>query len=824
MAQVTAVAQSTIARLQDLVADKNRALTRAQQAMTDLRADAVEKQAEDRATIEELNELLFKQNQREIANMREAVTFGVESSAVSGGAPSGSNKAESSAAARSKTRGGGRFADASRDDLIAMIDEKEVAVEALTMKYEQQRARHESAEARLQEAADLRVGEANRVVAQASRSAGASQSTKVLETLVSRLKTQLSSKEKRIAQLKDAVRELEKKLGDALTRSADVAARAAGTVSERAASRAGEENKNAVLAEKLRRAQDALARLEARERDWNEEKRALLQEKRAARRRESAPPPSLGSSRPEAAREPRGSRAPPRGLAGGVASPDDADAHAAAALAVARERAEELENRVKALTARNAKLDRLLRAEREAERNEAALKESGTHAHARSDREALENQPDAYDENEAVEDAGAKTRREETLARWEEGVKLRKRAETLAKKLATKTRELEAAEKLVERGRNAVADAAKEKHALAAKLRAATDALAGKAAPAKPDAPDPEAARKLHLECEALHRELASTRRVVDVEQAGEMARLQRRVDELEADASADASRRPERSALETRVRVLETDLLSKEDAEIGLKFEAEQQSARADRLQRRLDELFRGGTEKGSVSSRDAASRRAQELEDVVDALKKVVEKQQSELSSLRTRLASAARVAEAAKTAKALKQTVASLEAELAELRGSEEEATALRRKCVDLERRLAARSRATSDDAAAASVLAQAQAEAAEAALRLAETRDALAASQSALEAARADAARARDLRGADSDIETLAERLRQENADLRLELDALDPAFFDEVMEMKRAYAEQTEIVARYEAKLRRFAAQLGESFEPEPRKE
>ena len=141
---------------------------------------------------------------------------------------------------------------------------------------------------------------------------------------------------------------------------------------------------------------------------------------------------------------------------------------------------------------------------------------------------------------------------------------------------------------------------------------------------------------------------------------------------------------------------MLETDLLSKEDAEIGLKFEAEQQSARADRLQRRLDELFRGGTEKGSVSSRDAASRRAQELEDVVDALKKVVEKQQSELSSLRARLASAARVAEAAKTAKALKQTVASLEAELAELRGSEEEATALRRKCVDLERRLAARSR--------------------------------------------------------------------------------------------------------------------------------
>jgi hypothetical protein len=35
-----------------------------------------------------------------------------------------------------------------------------------------------------------------------------------------------------------------------------------------------------------------------------------------------------------------------------------------------------------------------------------------------------------------------------------------------------------------------------------------------------------------------------------------------------------------------------------------------------------------------------------------------------------------------------------------------------------------------------------------------------------------------------------------------------------------MAMKRAYAEQTEMVARYEAKLRRFAERLGESFEAE----
>ena len=57
--------------------------------MTDLRADAVEK-AEDRR-IEELNELLFKQNQRDREH-REVVTFGVESSRVSDMPSSGSNR------------------------------------------------------------------------------------------------------------------------------------------------------------------------------------------------------------------------------------------------------------------------------------------------------------------------------------------------------------------------------------------------------------------------------------------------------------------------------------------------------------------------------------------------------------------------------------------------------------------------------------------------------------------------------------------------------------------------------------------------------------
>lgn len=786
VAQVTAVAQSTIARLQDLVADKNRALTRAQQAMTDLRADAIEKQGEDRQTIEELNELLFKQNQRDIQNMRDAVEFGEDVRGVSGG----------DAGASKSVKLTGRYADKSRQDLLDLLDKSEVAVEALTMKYEQQRARHESAEQRLAEEADLRVGEANRSIAEARSTVKGSQSSRVLETLVARLKSQLASKDKRIQQLKDSIRELEKKLGDAYTQSSDVSSKAASTVSERAVVKAGVENKATVLAAKLKRTQDALSRYEQKEQDWAEEKRAFLSEKRAAQRNSSSV-----TSRPLSSRA--------------VASPRDtveAEEHMAQLL-VERERCDELENRVKVLTAQNGKLDWLLKAKKEEEQNEKTLQ---TRTRGGTQTSGDENEIDS-----SPEDPGTKARRAETLQRWEEGVKLRKRGELLAKKLTAKTKELEECQKLVERSRVSVAELSREKSSLTLKLQKATQSAAEK--DASTDKPDPDATRKLHMECEALHRELQSTRRVVDVEQAGEIARLQRRCTELEEQSqSAGPSTKPEKSTMETKLAILESDVLSRDDQALGLRFEAEQATTRAERLQRRLDDLFRGGGNNGGSSSgRDASSRRAQELEDVVGALKKVVEKQQSELAASRARLATAAKGADAARLAKQLKQKVRDLETEAVELRRVETERDELLRKIKDHER--AAKSSRLGD---ASALVAQAQAEAADTALQLAETRDALVASENALEAARQDAVRARRLTGVSGSgggDSVRIENLLAENADLRAELDALDPAFFDEVMEMKRAYHDQTGVVERYEQMLRRYAAQLGESFEPESKK-
>ena len=264
VAQVTAVAQSTVSRLQELVAEKNKALIKAQAAMTDLRSDALKKQAEDRRTIEELNDLLFKQNQREIKSMRDAVDFG--GGGVSGGA--------------GELAGAAQFAGKSQAQLVALLQEREQAIEVLTMKYEQQRARHEVTEARLAEQAEARDGEMKRV---AQTAAPKPQNTRILETLVARLKTQMSQKDKRLAQLKEAIKELEKKLVDAMQKAAEASARGAEARSgENAAVRSAGDSRATVLAAKLKKTQDELQKAKQREERWEEERERLVRESRSA--------------------------------------------------------------------------------------------------------------------------------------------------------------------------------------------------------------------------------------------------------------------------------------------------------------------------------------------------------------------------------------------------------------------------------------------------------------------------------------------------------------------------------------------------------------
>jgi centrosomal protein CEP290 len=118
----------------------------------------------------------------------------------------------------------------------------------------------------------------------------------------------------------------------------------------------------------------------------------------------------------------------------------------------------------------------------------------------------------------------------------------------------------------------------------------------------------------------------------------------------------------------------------------------------------------------------------------------------------------------------------------------------------------------------------LLVAAQSEAAATSLQLMETREALSfarmeADRLARQLAQGGSGDSDEARARIASAEVEIKRMQNENADLRAELDALDPAFFDEVMEMKKAYHEQAEVLGTYEDLLKRYASQLGVEFTP-----
>jgi centrosomal protein CEP290 len=133
----------------------------------------------------------------------------------------------------------------------------------------------------LQEQLQQSQGEMERVVAEVERERARGPS-RVLETLAARLKTQLLQKDKRLGQLKEAIKELEKKLVVAMQKAADDAIQSAkihsSEIDKAEDARAG----GSTMAAKLKRVLEELQRAKEREALWGEERSRLAHESRAS--------------------------------------------------------------------------------------------------------------------------------------------------------------------------------------------------------------------------------------------------------------------------------------------------------------------------------------------------------------------------------------------------------------------------------------------------------------------------------------------------------------------------------------------------------------
>ena len=751
--RVSQVAQGTIDRLRAALEEKSKQVDEYRNAVRTAQERSLEAQEADRAELLRLQDELHKAESRHVDEMRQAL---LEPAASRGAAPAAASMSEG------------------YDQLVALLGERESQVEVLNGKIEALRLKYEASEAELREQLSAKASEleAMRRESELERMRGPS---RAMENLVQRLKLQLGSKERKLEQLKVAVGDLKDKLAKEMKRQADV------TIGK-----SNEQFSEDTLAQ-LAHAQSQLKTTQRRLADATSASKAAKE----AEQRLSVEIAQLRSELAEARETARKARA----AGSKVRAPSDRPSGAAdkTALSVARSRVSELEARVKTLEEANA-----------------SLQEDSSQPEARS--------------------AAA-------VAQWEEGKKAAKRIEALRAKLVASRKEAAEAKEEADRFERTAASLARERDALL--LRVGTGRTGSAESKASIRARDAAKLKSMEDECRRLESELAEARSSAASEAAGDSARAAE-VDKLRfeldlARRSASGSAADVSQALadgEKERDELRSAIIARDMELAEVKVEKEAAETQGASLRTRMDLLFDDATQARAGKAGQSAARpsSADNLEDVVKALKAIIEKLRAENESLRRGAASASTYLEAVKAAKDLRGKNKSLRDELEKAaRGREgdkrehanaiarleERAEGLRKNLSEAKRAAKAAERAAAErqksgDAGRKEIaqLSAAAKDAADEAKRLQARCVELEAERAALKrevaAASAGVATA-DVARELASLKNAHVALAKERDDLRSELSAFTPEFFEELEDLKWEHSELNRVVAAYESK-------------------
>ena len=757
--RVAAAAQATITRLQRACNEKDALLARSQAAAAQQRADAAATAAAARAEIERLSDALLAANDASIAGFRRALEHSGEQPAAA--AP------RHQEAQHSHHHESDRHAGRGTEELRALLAEKDAQIQALKLSMG---TAHEAAAGAVRERDALRSS-LDAASHGATKAASSLATVKATHGTVERLKAMLADKDVRVANLQADVNALQAQLRDALEAAMAAAAADAegpGVVPHSA--------------------------------------------------RVSTAPPSESSERPRTA-----SSVPSRRVSLSV----DREALRAqvqeslrveydAALAAERKRADGLLVRV-------GKLQAALASAQQARADALAAVEKATQASVKP--RGLPPRPPADGDMSSVAAAAQK--------HYEEAVKQRRRADGLQAKLNETEAALAAAQARLDR------------------MRAAS-AAGGAKAPAAGQAASMvmPMLQALHDECEAAHARASQAESQLAVAHAEQQARVS-------IASSADGL-----SPGHGELGALRAALAAKEVALVQAQSALDVSTSRCARLTSRLESLFNAaasgqvkaqpagaratspGRRRGasnvpddaaaapegvSVARAAALARQSASLalaQRTVGRLQKENAKLQAEAQELQSRLLQAeVRLAEA--EAKAARE-----DALLAAAAEANARCDALQQQLADAAAAAAARDEAGDAPAEPADVAPDARTSSSQrvSAGRLATPRASLAGSVVSQETHRHGAAspgvdldlrrRMAALEAALAHARAECARVEEENADLRDELNALDPGFFDEVDRLKAKATAQEDVLLRYESLLRQYADALGLPFSSE----
>lgn len=774
--------KGTVARLQEAVREREAEAEDLRQALREARREGAEGRKHADAEIQRLAAALSQ------------LKGGHAALDPSHATPMSSSKASASKSTVSKGLGVGGASD---KQLLARLQAKEAELEVAHSQASQAEARAAVVEERLNEAlmqreADLREA---REEAERERARGPSG---VLENLVARLRSQLANKDMRLEQLRGAIKTLEERLVAAMMQGADGAMAAAeGFGSSGQQQRLAESVQKWRDSEaKLAKAREECSRSKSRAKDVAGKLSAALKDLERERERSSKLASELareqrrmrtiGSSREKKASSGRvASGVRPASAPGGATTPRGEEGSATTALLGVVARAElgkvdQLERRIKVLEAQNSRLKAQLRAEDPG----ADVDEEAESAKGRPEGSATQNpqsQPRSAAKAAAPEPARSMLASNPALAQWEEGKKLKRQLELAKKKAARASEKLAGAEKDAEKYRKLAAQVEAQNQRLTVRLR------------------DLEGKLKAAREARKAAGEVPS-RTFLD-----QLKLAEERAAEQELRAAKLQAKLADRAPLAAEAAGDDTESL--EDQLFEMRLERDQANAQVQRLQGRLEAvaLSQPGVGAGTSAERGvqgpvrgraegmANARRVEELEAVVDGLQRALERtkregeqnvssqkymasvqkvrdMKRELESAQTELKKASRAASGVKDMEA---KVAALEKESASLKRRLREKDqkegqlqgGVSQRETELEQRLTeSRKEAGAKDAEITELL--------------------------ALVAARATPEQLETLQTRVSDLEG-------ENADMRSELSAFDPDFFEEIEQLKYEHHQLTQ---------------------------
>ncbi|KAG2443036.1 hypothetical protein HYH02_009451 [Chlamydomonas schloesseri] len=800
-AQMKAVAEATINELKARLKDRDRLVNALRAQLDEEAAQALARHQEDRAEIERLNQKLFERNDASIQDLKSVL-----------------DRLPLKQAGQQVPEEQLRLRDALEraQDMITVLknrlDQKDAAIDVLKLNYEQQIKALQDEMLRVRAEAEARV---------VARDEGPTKAQ------LQKLATQVKMKDEMLRQLKSAIKALETKLTQVMKEHADEKMQAASWQAQERLQAEVERlmDERDSLARRLALAEDNVAAAAGADKALEDQLGGLRRRIQDEVDKRAKVEKQLSAARDELQK---------------FKNAKEAVVDLTTGMSIeAKRQIEELQKKINVLEKNNAALKRKAQAEdavagggggpggggggpggddtdgpggRRPTARSTATRRTGPAA-GRRDLDTGGGRDDGEDRAGGHEhDPEAEERRERALIQWEEGKKLNGKIDALKRQLASKTNEVVALQKELERRATQVGQVQAEAERQAAAIRDLTDKLRKAQDAPRNDKAKLDAALERCAAAEEAREALTA-----------EVARLR-----SAAAASSAAASQPPPSPGGAQLR--------REEDVTELRLQRDQLQLQVRRLKDRLAEL--GAAPEGATAGRRAGSAgprtggaaggltaaREAELLSVITNLKTALEKATSNTTPTTKYMAEVSKRKDAQREVEGLRGEVERAKAGLAassRMVAELQAANAELRKQVRNAQTAAASASAAAPGPGVAELgvqlsnlemlLGQREEE-------LAALRGALAARDSELEALRGPGGAGAVGGGAGgAEAAALRRQLREleaENEDLRNELNAFDPSFWDEVMEMKRQHAELSKQVAEYEDTITELSDRLG----------